>query len=269
MSTIGTLGDPRNAVRLKLRHRIPHTDSIFQRDSRRLRINTIFCSTSGRGFKTSAEWPRDNFSSKVYNSTLMHSRPTFQYPPKVRHCTFINVSFHRIDFQFSHVPICDLLFDGSFVDLKWMPFTWWKGSLGSVHWYGLNCHSWPAAMTHSTRCLRKEMFQMRQLASIGVVHRLFSSRLGTHHASSPNLFDTSTLSTTFYLTNFYPATVLLAKFGAGKSPGSSVISEVEPMCSPVINGVGLCPQWAWNCPERRWKVHRLLCFFGGNACHCT
>lgn len=44
---------------------------------------------------------------EIYNSTLMHSCPSFQYSPKIRHCTFINISFHRINFQFSHVPICD------------------------------------------------------------------------------------------------------------------------------------------------------------------
>lgn len=47
--------------------------------------------------------------SEVYNSALMHSRPSFQNPPKIRHCTFINVSFHRINLQFSHVPICDFV----------------------------------------------------------------------------------------------------------------------------------------------------------------
>lgn len=30
---------------------------------------------------------------------------------------------------------------------------WWNSSLGSFHLYGLNCHSCPVVMTHTTRSL--------------------------------------------------------------------------------------------------------------------
>ena len=37
---------------------------------------------------------------------------------------------------------------------------WWKSSLGSVHLYGLNCHSCPVVITHTTRSLRRTLDQL-------------------------------------------------------------------------------------------------------------
>jgi hypothetical protein len=103
----------------------------------------------------------------------------------------------------------------------------WNSCLGSDHLYGLNCHSWPVVITHTTRSLRCHMMDQ----SATTTERVGPLDQRAYQASStpPNFAKASTLSTTKYLAFLAsgPCALVLAWYTCSTS-------SVRPVDEPLI-----------------------------------